>query len=173
MKKGKERGFSLIELLIVVAIILIIAAIAIPNLVRARIAANESSAANTVRQIVTAEITYYVAYPTIGYSNTLTDLGGPTPCPAPIATASCMLDNSIANATPGTSGKSGYQFQETGIAAAGINTTFAAGGTPVTLNASGNRNFCSSTDGAIHILIGGGGLPVTTVAACQAYPVAP
>jgi type IV pilus assembly protein PilA len=172
MQNKEERGFSLIELLLVVAIILIIAAIAIPNLLQARMAANESSAANTVRQIVTAEITYYNVYPTIGYANTLTDLGGPSPCPAPIATSSCMLDNSLAQAIPGTTGKQGYQFQATGIAAAGLNAAFVVGGTPLTVNATGNRNFCAATDGALHVLSGGGGTPVTTVGACQAYPVA-
>jgi len=70
----KQKGFSLIELLIVVAIILIIAAIAIPNLLRARIAANESSAVSAVRTINTAEVTYLTAYPTVGYSATLVAL---------------------------------------------------------------------------------------------------
>ncbi len=64
----KQKGFSLIELLIVVAIILIIAAIAIPNLLRARIAANESSAVSSIRTINTAEISYQSAYPTVGYA---------------------------------------------------------------------------------------------------------
>ena len=64
----KQKGFSLIELLIVVAIILIIAAIAIPNLLRARIAANESSSVSSIRTINTAEVTYSTAYPTVGYS---------------------------------------------------------------------------------------------------------
>ena len=64
----KQKGFSLIELLIVVAIILIIAAIAIPNLLRARIAANESSAVASVRTVNTAEITYQTANQTIGYA---------------------------------------------------------------------------------------------------------
>jgi type IV pilus assembly protein PilA len=70
----KQKGFSLIELLIVVAIILIIAAIAIPNLLRARIAANESSAVSSVRTINTAEVTYQSAYPTVGVSATLVAL---------------------------------------------------------------------------------------------------
>ena len=71
----KQNGFSLIELLIVVAIILIIAAIAIPNLLRARIAANEASAVASLRTINTAEVTYLTAYPTVGYSITLAALG--------------------------------------------------------------------------------------------------
>jgi len=71
----KQKGFSLIELLIVVAIILIIAAIAIPNLLRARIAANESSAVSSVRTINTAEVTYSVGYPAIGFSATSGALG--------------------------------------------------------------------------------------------------
>ena len=64
----KQKGFSLIELLIVVAIILIIAAIAIPNLLRSRIAANEASAVGSMRTINTAEITYASTYPSVGYS---------------------------------------------------------------------------------------------------------
>ena len=65
-----NKGFSLIELLIVVAIILIIAAIAIPNLLQAKIAANESSAAGSLRTLTSAEVTYYNSYPTVALSTT-------------------------------------------------------------------------------------------------------
>jgi prepilin-type N-terminal cleavage/methylation domain-containing protein len=104
--RRKEQGFSLIELLIVVAIILIIAAIAIPNFIRARISANEASAVTSMHAVSTAEIGYASAYPAIGFSVALADLGsgGTTPCPG-TPTASCFLDVSLASGL-----KSGYKF---------------------------------------------------------------
>ena len=104
----KEAGFSLIELLIVVAIILIIAAIAIPNLLRARMAANESSAVASIRTINTAQITYNSTYPTVGFGASLTVLGGVAPC-TPASTTACLIDSVLAAGV-----KSGYNFATAG-----------------------------------------------------------
>src|SRR5579864_9027791 len=104
-----NRGFSLLELLIVVAIILIIAAIAIPNLLQARMAANEASAVGSVSAIKSAEIAYFSTFPTVGYANQIGDLGGPSPC-TPAPATGCLIDNFLAVSTPGSGGKSGYVF---------------------------------------------------------------
>ncbi len=103
----KQKGFSLIELLIVVAIILIIAAIAIPNLLRARIAANEASSVASIRTINTAEVTYLTAYPTVGYSITLAALGPAAAgaCATPVQTNACLLDFTLASATTSATGQ--------------------------------------------------------------------
>jgi prepilin-type N-terminal cleavage/methylation domain-containing protein len=172
MRVNKSSGFSLIELLIVVAIILIIAAIAIPNLLRARIAANEASASNSVRQINTAEFAYNSAYPTVGYAAQLADLGGASPC-VPSSTTACLLDNVLATATPGSAGKSGYVFLATGLLPAGTtNRAFVTAAAPVQFNQTGVRNFCSTEDGVIRFNPGAAGsVPVNAIGACLAYTV--
>jgi len=144
----KDKGFSLIELLIVVAIILIIAAIAIPNLLRARIAANESSAVASVRTINTAEISYNIAFPTFGYAAALANLsgGGGAGCVATNAQA-CLLDTTLGGGT-----KSGYNFTAVGgnANAAGALTTYLVNSDPVTQNQTGVRSFCAVEDAVIH-----------------------
>jgi type IV pilus assembly protein PilA len=166
----RDEGFSLIELLIVVTIILIIAAIAIPNLLRARMAANEASASAALRAIAAAEATYFSAYPNIGYANFLPDLGGAEPC-APLPNQACLLDVSLSNATPGSPGKSGFQFQATGISTGVLNGVYVSGATPIHPGVSGNRNFCSTSEQIMRASNNPGGLPVNTTAACYAYPI--
>jgi type IV pilus assembly protein PilA len=172
LRMPKAMGFSLIELLIVVAIILLIAAIAIPNFLRAKISANESSAAGAIRAIASSQIVYFNTYPTVGYAATLTDLGGAAPC-TPGPSSACLLDNAVSSAVPGSSGKSGYQFQSTGLSNGGlINSNYVTGATPLSVGLSGNRNLCA-TDIQVLRAQPGGGLPVTTLAACAGYPSTP
>jgi type IV pilus assembly protein PilA len=163
----KKKGFSLIELLIVVAIILIIAAIAIPNLLRARMAANDSSAAGSIHAINVAEVGYFGSYETIGFPLTLTPLGGAEPCSPSIATA-CLIDDVLATNGGGT-GKSGYSFAATGFATAGStnNNQFFATATPNS-NLTGTRAYCSVDDVVVRIQPPGNIAPVGSYAACQA-----
>jgi type IV pilus assembly protein PilA len=141
----KQKGFSLIELLIVVAIILIIAAIAIPNLLRSRMAANEASAVGSVRTINTAEVTYSTTYG-IGFGP-LGALGGPATCTASSGT-SCLIDTVLSGGT-----KSGYTITTPLPTAAGTiaapNVQYSVNAVPVVVGQSGQRSFCSDSSGVI------------------------
>jgi prepilin-type N-terminal cleavage/methylation domain-containing protein len=161
MKQG-TRGFSLIELLIVVAIILIIAAIAIPSLLQARIAANESSAVASLRTINTAMITYNSTYPSQGYAASLPVLGpDANPC-TPSSTNACLIDSALA-----AGWKAGYNFAATGGAPQnGANTNYFASAVPVTLKVTGNRSFCAVDDAVVRVQPSGAG--IASRAACTA-----
>jgi len=164
----KQKGFSLIELLIVVAIILIIAAIAIPNLLRARIAANEAAAASAIRTINTAEVSFNSAYPATGYSATLVALGPggiAVACPnPPVAATSCFIDGVLAAASAAP-GKSGYLFGYTPTVNGGVNTGYQIAAKPKAANSTGVRSFCSFEDAVVRVDPTGGlanTCPVTT-----------
>jgi prepilin-type N-terminal cleavage/methylation domain-containing protein len=164
-----RRGFSLIELLIVVAIILIIAAIAIPNLLRARMAANESSAVASIRTLNTAENSYIAAYPTTAFAATIGALGPPnaTTCATPNSTNACLIDFTLSTATA-ASGKNGYIFN----IATFSSTAYAAAGTATSWNETGVRSFCSVGDATIRYKVETATVPPTTytgsLAACTA-----
>jgi type IV pilus assembly protein PilA len=152
----KQKGFSLIELLIVVAIILIIAAIAIPNLLRSKMAANEASAAGSVRSIVTAQVTYGSTYG-IGYAAALSNLGGTGAGCTASSTAACLLDPVL---TAGT--KSGYTLNTVGTL-----STFYVTAVPTTPNTTGVRGFCS--DETLVVRFNTTGAAATSDVNCATY----
>jgi len=155
----KQKGFSLIELLIVVAIILIIAAIAIPNLLRARIAANESSAVASVRTINTAQITYNSTYSTVGFASSLGSLAG-TSCAPPSPTGACLIDTQLGGGT-----KSGYSFGISGVTGT-PGATYQVIAAPITPNQTGVRYFCSFADAVVRVN------PTAAISTCD-YTVPP
>jgi prepilin-type N-terminal cleavage/methylation domain-containing protein len=168
MNSNPQRGFSLIELLVVVAVILALAAIAIPNLLRSKIAANESSAVSTLRQISSAEVAYRTTYDSVGFSPDLPSLGGPANGCTPSPATACIVDSVIT-----TGNKSGYRFFAAGFAPGGspTNTQFVASAAPQAFDKSGVKNFCIATDdGVLRVNPGAPGMPpAPDVPTCLAY----
>ena len=137
----KQKGFSLIELLIVVAIILIIAAIAIPNLIKSKMAANEASAVGSVRTVNTGEVNYAASCPAIGFSATLVELN---------TGAACAGGTGIIDPVLGAGKKSGYVFAYTPVKGGdNLNDTYTQTGIPATIGTTGQRAFYSDQTGVI------------------------
>ena len=154
----KQKGFSLIELLIVVAIILIIAAISIPNLLLSRIAPNAASAVGSIRSINTAEVTYNSTYPNIGFSPSMAELGGAaaTCATSPTSATACLLDPVLAGAVAATSPKSGYFFTYT-VGSGPIYNTYGVVGDAAVQGQTGLRSFYSDQSGVIRFKAPGPG----------------
>ena len=149
MRVRRETGFTLIELLIVISIILIIAAMAIPNFLRARLAANEASAVSSCRLINTAEVTYSAFYQ-MGYSSSLVQLGPPASGPATAAAAD-LIDEILASGR-----RSGYVFSYTPSAlVGGMYSSYQVQANPAIPDGTGTRYFYTDPSGVIRLSVGG------------------
>jgi type IV pilus assembly protein PilA len=139
----------------IVSTILIIAAIAIPNLLRAKISANESAAASTVRMINTSQISYSTQYPTHGYASDLATLGpGPGGSCSGEGTAehACLLDNILASAqcTAGQwCSKNGYKYIVKADCDSGVCSNYVVTATPMVFGSTGRKSFCATSDAVI------------------------
>ncbi len=165
------KGFSLIELLIVVAIILIIAAIAIPNFLQARIAANQAAAAQMVRTVTSANVVYSTTYGN-GYAPSLAVLGGVA---SPPTCNGALLLDSIVSMPPNT--KSGYAFGYLAAGATVLNPpagcapgyeAYLIAANPVS-PMTGTNSYCSDQPGTIHY--DSAGAAIASQAACEALPI--
>jgi type IV pilus assembly protein PilA len=142
MEMRRQTGFSLMELMIVIALIVIILAMAIPSMKEAKINADETSAVASIRAINQAEVQYQAAFG--GYADSLANLGGADPC-TKSATTACLLDQSLAGGV-----KSGYSFVASGgNNAGGENTSYVVGAAPQAFDRTGRRRFCSSEKNVI------------------------
>lgn len=175
MGRLKGEGMALAGLIMgylsiaTIPMVLIIAAIAIPNLLRARMSANTSAAASTMRILNTGQVTYSATYPARGYARDLTTLGpGPSDqCNAPSETYACLVDAGVANVKL----KNGFRYSMSAVCGSdGVCTDYVLVATPVN-ETTGTQSFCSTADAVIRsnrrVPLA---VPPTTVEECQAWP---
>jgi type IV pilus assembly protein PilA len=152
--RQKRNGFSLVELLVVVAIILIIAAIAIPNLMASRQRANEAAAVSTLRTLHTSQSAYNSTYGEIvGFAGHLSQLG---PAPTCDQNHSCLVDDHLGCASEPCL-RGGYLYYMASDSSAAPFLDYAFSATPLSWKGSGTRNFCSAEDGMIRFEVGASG----------------
>ena len=150
-----DAGFTLIELLIVMSVMLILMTLAIPQLLKLRKTANETSAQASVRAIGQSELEYNSAYPANGFSCALAALGG-TPGSAPSAQAAQVLDPGLASGV-----KAGYSFNITNCTKVTVNnhdmfTGYEITAVPVSVGRSGDRGYCMDENNVIKFDPAGG-----------------
>jgi type IV pilus assembly protein PilA len=155
-RQSDEEGFTLIELLIVMSVMLILMTLAVPQLLKLRKQANETSAIQSVRTIGQAELQYNSAYPANGFSCSLASLGGDPKSGAPSAQAAQLLDVGLAGGQ-----KAGYTFAIANCTKVTVNnqdmyTSYEITAVPQSIGNSGDRGFCSDANNIIRFDPAGG-----------------
>jgi len=170
-------GFTLAELLIIIVLVVILAAIALPNLLRSQIAANETAAIESLTKINKAEVEYQTTYPTIGFASTLAALGPGTPdgkCREKSPAHACLIEAGLAQAATPAHTRSGYWFavSSTSRDAGGVVTGYVAVASAGVLNKTGSRDFCAQEDAVIRYSVPqGNSAPANTASACAAMTI--
>ena len=146
----RRAGFSLIEVIVVIAVIMIIAAIAIPKLLRAKMVANESAAAASLRAIATVQVAYDATYQQ-GYAPSLSALGPPA-SPPPTALKSDLVDSVLASGI-----RNGYSFVYVAIDNTGTGKpdAFTVNANPVSPGQTGEKYFYVDQTNVIRYKFGG------------------
>jgi prepilin-type N-terminal cleavage/methylation domain-containing protein len=147
----KQRGFSLLELLVVMAVVITISAIAVPHLLRARISANESAAVANVRMLQDAQLNYSISHPERGYTCSLDELG-PAAGGGISATNADLIDGQLT-----TGKKSGYLYEISGCTATAPNMMYTITAVPEIEGTTGTLFYCVRQDGVIRYSASGGG----------------
>lgn len=148
-RSSREAGFTLMELLIVISIMIILMLIAIPNMINLKARANETSALQSLQAVQEAETQYNATYPENGYACSLTALGGEGQTTAPTAESSQLLPASLASGQ-----KSGYTFKITNCTKTTVNnhdmyTSYEVTAVPQAVGKTGHRGFCLDMSGTI------------------------
>jgi prepilin-type N-terminal cleavage/methylation domain-containing protein len=143
---GAERGFSMVEITIVVAIIVLLAAIIVPRMFQAKMKANEASAEASIHAITVAQMTYNNSYPAVGFSNSLDKLSGHgSNCATVNSSNACLINSDL-----GSGLKDGYMFEIIGDGNV-PDRTYKLTGVPQALGTSGSCAFSSDQTGGIHV----------------------
>ena len=149
LRKNRQHGFTLMELLIVMSIMIILMLIAIPNFISMKAQADETSAIQSLRAIYQAQIQYQTDFPANGFACALPALGGNASAGPPSATAAQVLQGDLA-----TGQKSGYTFNIVNCTKVTVNnqdmyTSYEATAVPQSIGKSGHRGFCIDQAGEI------------------------
>jgi type IV pilus assembly protein PilA len=147
-----ESGFTLIELLIVMSIMLVLMALAVPQMLKLKKQANQTSATQTMRTIGQAEVSYASEFPTNGFACSLAALGGDPKAGAPTAQAAQLIDPVLAT----TAQKSGYTFAITNCTKVTVNnqdtyTSYEITGVPQAVGKTGDNGYCSDENNIVKI----------------------